>query len=676
MTTRLISGTRARLALIASAVVVAGILIAVGVQQASSGGSPTAAASAPPGAGSPFPVDHPAAKPGASPCTSVSILTSLENADTVRALASAYMAAPRDIRGHCVAVHVTADMSGVAEKEARQKFAGMMPNDRPDIWLPDSSAWLRLASAAPVVPTSGPSIGRSAVVLAMPVRLAMALGWISHSPTWAQVFRTAENPDIWKHVGHPAWGTFKVGKASPELATSGLLALTASYLAASGHTHTLDPAIVDNSAVRAKVAKSELPTAHYMSAPQQFLFHAREAEQEGSIASFLSAMFMDEKTVWDYNRGVIPTMRSMGMVGMGMGGMNMGGRAKSSSSAPMSSGSMPSTMSSGSMSTSAAPMSSSAASSPMGSGPTNDSAGGRLDPPHEKLVPIYPRDGVYVADNPAAILHGSWVSPIQAAAAADFVRFARTAQGQAIVRANGYRDIRGQTSPAVSHVALTVRNVHTLPMPNAATLSAVQSSFPSVRKPARVLFLLDVSGSMGYEIRPGTSRLAAAKSAIAAALNYFNGTDRVGLEAFSNRPGRGIRPGLVAPIKPLSTGRQSFLAALRTLHPISETPLYVAVARSADQMAATYEPDRINAVIVLSDGHNHSDLGSSKAQMLHALASVHARVPILVFTLAYGHHADTATLAAIASATGAHYFNATNPDTIKEVLADELVTSF
>jgi Ca-activated chloride channel family protein len=318
----------------------------------------------------------------------------------------------------------------------------------------------------------------------------------------------------------------------------------------------------------------------------------------------------------------------------------------------------------------------SASTSQRGSGPTIGSAGGRLDPPHEKLVPIYPRDGVYVADNPAAILHGSWVSPIQSAAAADFVRFARTAQGQAVVRANGYRDIHGQTSAAVSHVALTIRNVHALSMPSAPTLSAVQASFPAVRKPARVLFLLDVSGSMGYEIRPGTSRLAAAKSAIAAALNYFNGTDRVGLAAFSNRPDLGIRPGIVSPIEPLSQGRQSFLAALKTLHPISETPLYRAVEKFTTEMAHTYQPDEINAIILLSDGHNHSQLGSSRPQMLHVLAAVHARVPILVFTLAYGHQADTATLAAIASATGAHYFNATNPNTVKEVLADELVTSF
>jgi Ca-activated chloride channel family protein len=213
-------------------------------------------------------------------------------------------------------------------------------------------------------------------------------------------------------------------------------------------------------------------------------------------------------------------------------------------------------------------------------------------------------------------------------------------------------------------------------MPDTATLSAVQASFPAVRKPARVLFLVDVSGSMNFELRPGTTRLAAAKSAIVAALKYFNGTDRLGLAAFSNRPGSGIQPGLVSPIQPLAQGRRSFLAALSKLRAGRQTPLYAAVERATTEMAQTYQPNEINAIILLSDGHNHTHLGGSEQQMLNVLARVHAHVPILVFTLAYGHQADTATLAAIASATGAHYFNATNPDTIKQVLADELVTSF
>ena len=48
---------------------------------------------------------------------------------------------------------------------------------------------------------------------------------------------------------------------------------------------------------------------------------------------------------------------------------------------------------------------------------------------------------------------------------------------------------------------------------------------------------------------------------------------------------------------------------------------------------------------------------------------------VMVFTLAYGEDADAATLQSISSATGAHYYDATDPTKLAEVLGD-LVTSF
>ena len=61
--------------------------------------------------------------------------------------------------------------------------------------------------------------------------------------------------------------------------------------------------------------------------------------------------------------------------------------------------------------------------------------------------------------------------------------------------------------------------------------------------------------------------------------------------------------------------------------------------------------------------------------MLANLGAVHHHAPVLVFTLAYGADADVATLQSIASATGAHYYDATDPTKVGDVLGD-LVTSF
>ena len=122
--------------------------------------------------------------------------------------------------------------------------------------------------------------------------------------------------------------------------------------------------------------------------------------------------------------------------------------------------------------------------------------------------------------------------------------------------------------------------------------------------------------------------------------------------------------------------RDAFLAALGALQPIEFTPLYAAVDTFSKQQAANWNPDRINAIVLLSDGKNETAAPTIDAQqMLANLGELHHHTPVLVFTLAYGADADVATLQSISSATGAHYYDATDPTKVSDVLGD-LVTSF
>ena len=570
-----------------------------------------------------FAADHPAARSGAAPCVQVQVLASLENADTARSLAASYLSRPRDVGGHCVRVEVRAKESGDAEMAAATGFRDEPVAARPTIWLPDSSAWLQIARASggSSIPAAGTSVAEAAVVVAMPAPLATAIGWRARPPSWADVFAAAADSKVWARLGHPGWGAFQLGKTSPLTSTSGLFGLVASFAASEDAWSGVTPAQVQSRSALAEVARSELATSHYMSTPQQFLYHAREAVQEGSLATFLSAMVVDEKTMWDYNRGL---SGDGAMAGMGsMGGMPKMQRA-----------------------------------------------------PREKLVAVYPREGVFTADNPAAIVNGAWVSSGQRAAAADFVRYARTSEGQTVVRTSGFRDVGWHASLAEVDNGFTARAAHILATPDAAVLTAVQRSFPIVRKHARVLFLVDVSGSMRDRISRDATKLSAAKLAIADAIGYLSDDDEVGLAAFSNRPRGGLTPGLVTAIAPLRTNRSALLAGVRALRPVSQTPLYHAVDSFTATMLRSYQPDRINAVVVLSDGRNDTEQTETRPQLVARLAQVHMRAPILIFTCAYGHDADIDTLNMIAESTGGHFYDATDPSTVNQVLAHELVTSF
>ncbi|MGR2752268.1 vWA domain-containing protein [Agromyces arachidis] len=598
------------------------LLVGVGVVTAAVIGNQgsSSAADADPAAPEPivFPADEPAEADGEGPCTTVRVLSSFENAEMVATLAEAYNAEPRDVDGACVEVVASRDKSGVAAEDAAAGWEDQPEDERPVAWIPDSGSWLGVAresGGSADVPSSSTSIGSSNIVLAMPEELAAEIGWDEEPPTWAEVFETADDADVWTDLDHPEWGEFKLGKTSPVVATSGESAMLASYGAAAGSVADVTAADISDEDVADEVKQHELATSHYMATPEHFLWHARQSEEKGgSAADFLSAVIVDEKSVWDYNRGI--TSRD--------------GVTRIESEAPA-----------------------------------------------EQLVPIYPADGHHVADNPAVVLTGSWVEEAEAAAAEDFIRFAGTKEGQAVVRDAGYRDLNGELDAEVAEVgALATAPKGGLDFPDAEVVVAMHEAFPEVRKRANVLFLVDVSGSMGDPIATGESKLAGAKVAIEKALDHFADGDRVGLAAFSEVDANALAPGEVSAVDDIADTRDRFETALAALKPIEWTPLYEAVDTFAKRQAADFDPDRINAIVLLSDGRNETEAPSTTAQqMLGTLDEMHHSTPVLVFTLAYGADADVKTLQSISSATGAHYYDATDPTEVDEVLGD-LVTSF
>ncbi|MGR0218582.1 VWA domain-containing protein [Agromyces sp. ZXT2-6] len=605
-----VAGATAALVVIGGGVVTAALL--GGAESGS--GSPTAAAEAEP---IDFPADEPATQPGSEPCTTVKVLSSLENAEMVSKLAEGYNAEPRDIDGACVTVVAANDKSGLAAEDAAVGFTDIDEAERPTVWLPDASSWLSVAregGGSANVPEEGASVGSSAIVLAMPQTLATAIGWDDEAPTWDEVFATADDAEVWNDLDHPEWGEFKLGKTSPLIASSGQAAMLASFGSAAGSIAELTADQVGDAEVADVVREHELATSHYMATPEHFLWHARQSEEAGSVADFLSAVIVDEKSVWDYNRGV--TSRD---------------------------------------------------------GVTRVAS----DPPEEQLVPIYPSDGFYVSDNPAVVLTGSWVDDAETAAAEDFLRFTGTEEGQRIVRDTGYRDLNGELDAGVADVGALVEGAEGgMDFPGQQVVTAVHDAFPEVRKRAQVLFLVDASGSMGEPIATGQSKLAAAKDAITQALDHFAEGDDVGLAAFSTVDAGPITPGLVSPVADIEESRDELLDALAGLQPAEGTPLYNAVDAFAKQQAADWDPDRINAIVLLSDGKNDTAATTITAQQMVAnLDELHHSTPVLVFTLAYGADADVTTLQSISSSTGAHYYDATDPTKVGDVLGD-LVTSF
>jgi Ca-activated chloride channel family protein len=95
-------------------------------------------------------------------------------------------------------------------------------------------------------------------------------------------------------------------------------------------------------------------------------------------------------------------------------------------------------------------------------------------------------------------------------------------------------------------------------------------------------------------------------------------------------------------------------------------------------MVDEYDPSRINAVVLLTDGRNEDPRNESLADLLKFLRTQNegeATKPVRIFTIAYGSDADEATLKRIAESTNAAAYSAIDPATIVNVF-NTVVSNF
>ena len=165
-----------------------------------------------------FAEDEPAAAAGAEPCTTVTVLSSLENSEMVSRLVDGYNAQPRDVDGNCVTVVATKDKSGLAAEDAGANFQQLPEDQRPTVWIPDASSWIDIArytGGGASVPAERTSVGASDIVLAMPQALAEAIGWDQKAPTWDEVFAASEDENAWSRPRAPRVGHVQARQDEP-----------------------------------------------------------------------------------------------------------------------------------------------------------------------------------------------------------------------------------------------------------------------------------------------------------------------------------------------------------------------------------------------------------------------------------------------------------------------------
>ncbi|MCB1039242.1 MAG: VWA domain-containing protein, partial [Acidimicrobiales bacterium] len=174
----------------------------------------------------------------------------------------------------------------------------------------------------------------------------------------------------------------------------------------------------------------------------------------------------------------------------------------------------------------------------------------------------------------------------------------------------------------------------------------------------------------------GDTKLDLAKRAAADALDEFNGTDQVGLRIFTTNLGPDQDQDFLdlLPVQAMSTNRERLRNQISAQLPQNATPLYEVAEASFEDMADSYDPSLINAVVLLTDGVNDDgDTSDDQAQLSSLLQTLQSSTtgetstPVRVFTIAYGKQADLDTLERIAQASNAAAYDASDPASIAKV---------
>jgi len=459
-----------------------------------------------------------------------------------------------------------------------------------------------------LVPERAPSIAQTPLVIAMPQPMAQALGWPEKELGWSDVLSLARDPKGWGGRGHAEWGAFKLGKTNPQYSTSGLNATIGSYFAATGRSSDLTARDVADPKVVAYVKALESSVVHYGDTTLTFLENLYSASAAGRGLTYISAVTVEEKSVWDYNQG----------------------------------------------------------------NPSGDPATlGDRGKPRIPLVAVYPKEGTLVSDNPYVVLNAEWVNEAKKKGAADFLAFVTEPAQQKRFTDAAFRDAQGKPGGALTREngLLPDTKLSVIDPPAPDVLDRVARSWESLRKRARVLLVLDVSGSMNGAVPGGGgSKLTLAKQAAIGAVNQLAPDDELGLWTFST-PTTGPDPWTpLVPTASVKSVLPTFKAKVDALVAEGGTALYATTRAAVQAVQTDFDRTRINAVVLLTDGKNEYRVDNNLPKLLTDLGGEETETSVRVFPIAYGSAADLGVLRQIAAASRAAAYDATDPATLRKVL--------
>lgn len=257
------------------------------------------------------------------------------------------------------------------------------------------------------------------------------------------------------------------------------------------------------------------------------------------------------------------------------------------------------------------------------------------------IVAVYPKEGTFWSDHPVGVVDREWVTKEHRQAAQVYTDYLLDSKQQRRAVEYGFRPANldiALGAPFDTAHGVDPKQPHTLlEVPKGKVIEAILALWKERKKHANIVLTLDISGSMrGGKIRQA---LKGAEQF----LTMMNDADDFSLLVFNNRAEWVMQSVL------LKEKRAEAEKAVKTLFAGGGTALYDGIWKAHEYLSQNMVKDKINAIVVLSDGAD-----TNSQQNLNALLerlTLSEQNSIRVFPIAYGENASMDVLKKIANST-------------------------
>lgn len=293
------------------------------------------------------------------------------------------------------------------------------------------------------------------------------------------------------------------------------------------------------------------------------------------------------------------------------------------------------------------------------------------------LVASYPGENVPTLDFPYVVLPGTQGEEVTAATA--FLDRLLRPDARTSLQKAGFRDPDGSPpttrDPMPSASRVSTGPVPPVPMPTEDELVQVLSRWTGVQLSARILAVIDVSGSMNERVPGGQTRLGLMMQAGQEGVGLLLDATELGIWVFSTRMVGDLDYQVLVPTGPLSEQRTRIIGALGGIRakPDGDTGLYDTTLAAYQEGRRTWMPGRINVVLIATDGRNDDDNSISRAQLIAGLQKLaDPRRPLPILFMGLGDGVDQNELNEIAAAVDGRVYIAREPGDIRGIFFNAL----